>query len=79
VILILNELSNNDRPNAYRLNAPAENGISDINASDTESIDFPLLGVAAGSYLVRVQVDGAESMLSKDSIGLYTQPQVMVP
>lgn len=79
VILILNELSNNDRPNAYRLNAPAENGITDINAGDTESIDFPLLGVAAGSYLVRVQVDGAESVLSKDSIGLYTQPQVTVP
>jgi hypothetical protein len=80
VILILNELTANPKPKGYRLNAPKDNGITAVNDIDTDSIDFPISGiVAAGTYLVRVQVDGAESLLQKNSAGLYDQPQVTVP
>lgn len=81
VFLLLNELTNNPKPKGYRLAAPKENGIP-ASSSDTEvaEIDFPVTGiVAAGTYLVRVQVDGAESLLQKDAGGKYAQPQVAVP
>ena len=85
VILLLNELSANPQPNSYRINAPKDNGITGV-AVDTGSINFSTvldtikgIKVATGSYLVRVQVDGAESMLEKNAAGLYDQPQVSVP
>lgn len=79
VILILNELTVNPKPKGYRLNAPKDNGITGANTTDTDSIDFPTPGIATGTYLVRVQVDGAESLLQKNVGGLYDQPQVNVP
>jgi len=41
-------------------------------------LHFVLSGVAPGDYLVRVQVDGAESPLIADGTGLYTGPRVTV-
>ncbi|MGZ5016909.1 MAG: DUF4255 domain-containing protein [Methylobacter sp.] len=79
VILILNELTASPKPKGYRLNAPKDNGITNVNAADTDSIDFPTSVIATGTYLVRVQVDGAESLLQKNAGGLYDQPQVNVP
>ena len=80
VILILNELTANLKPEGYRLNAPKDNGITAAGSTDTDSIDFPTSGiVAAGTYLVRVQVDSAESLLQKNAGGMYDQPQVTVP
>jgi hypothetical protein len=35
--------------------------------------------VAPGSYLVRVRVDGAESLLEVDSSGEYDSPEVEIP
>jgi hypothetical protein len=81
VFLLLNELTNNPKPKGYRLAAPKDNGISaSSSATEVTNIDFPVTGVvAAGTYLVRVQVDGAESLLAKDASGKYAQPQVAVP
>jgi hypothetical protein len=44
----------------------------------TSSITFPISGVRAGTYLVRVQVDGAESSLGADAIGQYDSPLVTI-
>jgi hypothetical protein len=79
VILILNELTANPKPKGYRLDAPKDNGITNVNTDDTDGIDFPVTKIAPGTYLVRVQVDGAESLLQKNAGGLYDQPQVIVP
>lgn len=82
VFLILNELTSNAKPKGYRLAAPKDNGIPESStATEATSIDFPIAGiVAAGTYLVRVQVDGAESLLQKNTAtGRYDQPQVTVP
>jgi hypothetical protein len=50
--------------------------------SDSDTITFHISGVVAGNYLVRVQVDGAESPLMTDSDPAnprYTRPQVTIP
>lgn len=78
VFLILNEL-NNLKPKSYRLNAPKDNGVTG-SVTETDVIDFLAAGiVGSGTYLVRVQVDGAESMLQKADDGKYDQPRVTVP
>lgn len=80
VFLLLNELTNNPKPKGYRLNAPKDNGITVANVTETDTIDFPITGIVGkGTYLVRVQVDGAESTLQKAADGKYNQPQVIVP
>jgi len=45
----------------------------------TEEITFSVSGMRAGTYLVRVQVDGAESPLETDSAGRYNSPKVIIP
>lgn len=78
VFLILNEL-NNPKPRSYRLNAPKDNGVTNP-VTETDTIDFPITSIIGnGTYLVRVQVDGAESVLQKADDGKYDQPQVTVP
>lgn len=47
--------------------------------SDDAPVQFPLQGVAAGEYLLRVQVDGAESLLESDDAGAFSGPTVEVP
>ncbi|MGY6275045.1 DUF4255 domain-containing protein [Methylomonas sp. MgM2] len=86
VVLSLNELTDNPRPSGYRLDAPKNNGIPESNdptepiITETGVVDFQIQDiVASGTYLVRVQVDGAESMLHKADNGKYDQPQVVVP
>jgi hypothetical protein len=41
-------------------------------------VSIPYSNVVAGTYLVRVQVDGAESVLTRDSAGLFTGPTVVL-
>jgi hypothetical protein len=84
VLLLLNEF---DPPpgraaRAYGFLAPVEAVASppELNSPPApEDIVIPIAGVTAGAYLVRVQVDGAESPLEADSAGLYSAPQVVVP
>jgi Pvc16 N-terminal domain len=78
VLLLLNEFNPPDtRPaRAYSFPAPQDNGIADPDQPDTNSIAFAGRHVAAGTYLVRVLVDGAESLLTTNGSGSYDQPQV---
>jgi hypothetical protein len=43
---------------------------------DIENLDIAFTDVADGTYLARVQVDGAESPLTRDANGKYDGPQV---
>ena len=45
----------------------------------TSSDTVPVRDVVAGNYLVRVQVDGAESVLGVGSDGRYDTPRVAIP
>ncbi|MEP6762792.1 MAG: DUF4255 domain-containing protein [Gemmatimonadaceae bacterium] len=77
VSLLLNEM-NVVLPavtHGYSFNAPANNGLA-TGVPDTNTIDFPFSRVVAGTYLVRVQVDGAESVLTQDAGGLFNAPRV---
>ena len=86
VILLLNELNPPaDRaPRAYSFKAPPDNGIEDEDVDETASITFPVTGVEPGEYLVRVQVDGAESPLTVDTdpdsptFNQYIAPKVTI-
>jgi len=87
VQLFLNELgaAPGVEPAAHLFDAPPSNGIDDPAVEDTGRIDFPILGVAPGNYLVRVQVAGAESIPQVDEVeasptfGRYHLPVVVVP
>jgi hypothetical protein len=62
-------------PKAFAFDVPARS-----SAIPAASIDVPISGVAAGIYLVRARVDGAESSLTIDpATGRYGAPQVTVP
>jgi len=81
VTLLLNEMS--DAPDTqsapgYSFPAPEDNGITDSNKTETASVDFPISDVMEGDYLVRVQVDGAESQLRSDAKGRYNSPKVTI-
>ena len=87
VVLMLNEFNPpSDRaPRAYSFKAPPDNGIEDEEVDETPAITFPITGVEPGEYLVRVQVDGAESTLTVDTdpdsptFNQYIDPQVTIP
>lgn len=86
VALLLNEFDPPDdrAARAYRFEAPADNGIEDDHVDATASIPFALTGVAPDDYLVRVQVDGAESPLTVDgdpdspTFNQYVDPKVTI-
>lgn len=74
VELLLNEaaLPSDRRPYAYIFKAPPLD-------ADSDTIEFAISGVEAGDYLVRVQVDGAESPLDVDADGRYSGPTATIP
>lgn len=47
-------------------------------ATDSSSLTFRIPGVVPASYLVRLQVDGAESLLGQDPQGAYDSPRFTV-
>lgn len=57
-VLLLNERTG-QAPAAYSFDCP-------MRAADSHTLRFPIREVKAGEYLVRVQVDGAESLLIVD-------------
>ena len=80
VVLLLNEFQPpSDRPaRAYTFSAPPRNEPTDPD--ETNSITVPISGVEPGTYLVRVQVDGAESTLGFDeATEHYDSPRVSLP
>ncbi|GJQ57401.1 MAG: DUF4255 domain-containing protein [Candidatus Scalindua sp. AMX11] len=84
VVLLLNEYNPiplnppaDVPPLSYSFHAPPMALLSP--PAPTENIAIPISGVSAGVYLVRVQVDGAESPLRYDPAGQYDRPQVTIP
>jgi hypothetical protein len=64
---------------AYTFPAPVANGITDPDIQETFSITFQFQNVVAGTYLVRVRVDEAESELQVDpGTGIYASPQEQI-
>ena len=88
VVLTLNEPSppTDREPHAYSFEAPADNGITDPLIDETTQITFAISGVEPDTYLVRVQVNGAENVLEVDTteppgptFGFYIGPTAVVP
>jgi len=80
VLLVMNELHApaTRPPRSYSFQAPQNNGIVPPDQLDTATVLFPVSFVAPGSYLVRVQVDGAESPLGVDGTGAYASPAITI-
>lgn len=76
--LLLNEFNapDNRPPRDYSFTAPKDNGITNPNQTETSSVVFSVSRVLAGEYLVRVQVDGADSVLR---MNLAVSPPVFEP
>ncbi|GAA6619778.1 DUF4255 domain-containing protein [Scytonema sp. NUACC26] len=70
VVLLLNEVAS-DGGQAYRFPLSPR-------PEDTDSVTIPVKNIKAGTYFVRVQVDGAESPLGKNQAGKYDSPQVKI-
>ncbi|BDA66010.1 hypothetical protein CAL7716_001760 [Calothrix sp. PCC 7716] len=70
VILLLNEISS-ENPVFYSLPIAAR-------ATDTDTIAVTVKNVKPGAYLVRIQVDGATSILYRNKNGEYDSPQVTI-
>jgi hypothetical protein len=70
-VLMLNELSG-DASGAYAF-------VPSPPTVDTSTLKIPISGVKSGDYLVRVQIDGAESPLVTDQSNRYVAPKVTVP
>ena len=73
-VLYLNEIdvAAGASPHSYSIEAPPRAGAS----PPTATLEFPIADVAAGRYLVRVQVDGAESPLDFEEGRGYVAPAV---
>jgi hypothetical protein len=73
--LLMNEL--HPPALAYRFDAQPPASLD----TDTDTLNFAISGVATGDYLVRVQIDGAESPLDFDrdpAVLAYTGPKVTI-
>lgn len=85
-VLLLNE---HDPPppavrtaRAYSFPAPPAALASPPSLSPPEAVDsiaFPVERVFAGTYLVRLQVDGAQSVLATDAAGQFDSPRITIP
>jgi len=51
----------------------------DTDPPDAPTVTVPFTGLPPGTYLVRLQVDGAGSVLGRDASGRFTTPQVTLP
>ncbi|HET6976760.1 MAG TPA: DUF4255 domain-containing protein [Pyrinomonadaceae bacterium] len=84
VVLFLNEFipitsppsSGDVVPNSYSFIAPTRRPLSPPTSppGPSANITIPIKGVKTGSYLVRIQVDGAESPLGMNAAGQYVSP-----
>lgn len=83
VRLLLNELDApaGRAPRAYSFDAPPAFLLSPpLSPPDlTNDLSVPVSGVVSGEYLLRVQVDGAESPLGTDGAGRFNSPRVTIP
>ena len=52
---------------------------STVSQADSDHIVINIQVVPTGNYLVRVQINGAESLLTTDASGTFTGPKVSMP
>lgn len=80
VFLLLNERHppSTRSGNAYRIAGPLNNGIT-LPAKETNQISFPLNEVVSATYVVRIEVDGAESLIQLDGTGAFDAPNLVIP
>jgi hypothetical protein len=64
-------------PRSNTFEAPPRTQPTDPETS--ASVTIPVSGLIAGQYLVRVRVDGAESLLETNASGEYDAPEVDIP
>ncbi len=66
---------------AFSFSAPANNGIDIANGgTESDTVVFDYQDVPSGPYLVRLQVDGAEGVLTTDPMtGAFSGPKVQIP
>jgi hypothetical protein len=78
VVLTLNEHHppGDTTGRAYAFVAPP---LDPAAPAPADAVTVPVTGVTPGEYLVRVQVDGAESILTAGADGRYDQPRVSIP
>jgi uncharacterized protein DUF4255 len=78
VVLTLNEHHppDGETGRAYAFVAPP---LDPDGPATAGAVTVPVTGVTPGEYLVRVQVDGAESVLAVGTDGRYDQPRVSIP
>jgi hypothetical protein len=76
VVLLLNQVNTpiGVVPRAYSFRGAPGNGLPD-GVPEATVIEVPFANVAIGTYLVRTQVDGAESVL-RQTAGVYDAPRV---
>jgi hypothetical protein len=79
VVAILNEFHPPAGREAltYAFAVPSRITLSPPQSS--EFIDVPIASVEPGAYVLRVQIDGAQSPLTVDGAGLFSSPQVTIP
>lgn len=75
VTLLLNEKSNAADTTAYSFQLPPFSS----PPVPLEEITFTISAVKSADYLVRIQVDGAESPLGTDASGVYNNPLLTIP
>jgi hypothetical protein len=79
VNLLLNEFSSGAAiPVPHSYSFPFVQAAPLSPADPVEDIVIPIKHVAAGAYLARIQVDGAESPLGADASGKYNSPQIII-
>ena len=80
VTLLLNQLNPpaSSAAKAYSFRTGPNNGLPD-GVDEAATIQIPFRRVVAGTYLVRAQVDGAESVLGQAASGAFDMPQVAFP
>jgi hypothetical protein len=75
VVLMLNQTDAlaGELPRAFSFARPPRVA---ADPETTNELVFPIAGVQRGKYLVRVQVDGAQSLLDTDGSGKYSAPVI---
>jgi hypothetical protein len=76
VILLLNEITKIEGATPFSYSFPLSMQTIHEITEPANNITVPIKGVRTGDYLLRVEIDGAQSPLHTDASGKYISPQV---
>jgi hypothetical protein len=77
VVLLLNELlpgGSTEKPKSYSFLLSAS--VLALEEDPVDTVTFRITNMRTGDYLIRIQVDGAESPLYTNNDGEYNEPQI---